>query len=151
MASIPEVQGKIQAVLQTYQSSAQGSIRRCSEYLIKLHSLLSSIEDPSGCLRQLYAVKQLLHGQINHRILTRQLAELMIEVERITLFSVDIIKSSGGQITRPVHHLEFRFDWRELCGYLDSKPLYITDYGSIELIRSLCLEQQDPGVLQSRC
>lgn len=75
-------------------------------------------------LTTLYRAKKDLERTVNKQPLTKRLATAMILIEKLTLAVLTHFNR------KPCPKLEFRFDWREICQELDSKPIYITDiYG----------------------
>ena len=136
MATVEELQSRIQDFIQKNTLTKYGSISKCIEYLVEVHNIVNLADDPLAELHKLYNAKRRLHAQCQSRYLTLPLAECLFEVEIITHFALDIIKSHES-FTPESPRLEFRMDWRELCDRkMDPTPLYHTQYGFKEWVRA---------------
>ena len=113
----------------------QGSIILCNNFLNYLKDVVVAEGDANTLLRQLYAKKIQLNAQCSRRWRTRQLIDSMMEVEFITLFVLDILKSRPDY-QQELQHVEIKFDWRELMQELSGQPVYITQLGVEQWLRS---------------
>jgi hypothetical protein len=132
------IQPRLERAIKLTLHTTQGSLQKCHVYLTILQQIILQPNQPLA-LQTLYTHKQNLHRAINHRFLTKALVETMIEVELVTAFTLDLIKSQDGFIPEEPR-LEFRFDWRDICQELEGQPIYLTQYGTEEWLMTKVAE-----------